>query len=39
MNIGKSKAIAFERREAEVVDISTPYRVRKVGRCEVLLGE
>ena len=37
MNAGKSKLMVFERREAKLVDFSTPYRVSvpAVGRCEV----
>ena len=32
--------VVFERREVEVVDFNTPYRVSlsAVGRCEVVLG-
>ena len=39
VNAGKSKV--FERREVEVVDFHTPYRVNvpTVGRCEVVVGE
>ncbi len=40
VNAGKSKVILFERREVEVVDCITAYRVRlpAVARCGVMLG-
>ena len=40
VNPRKSKMMVFERREVEVVDFNTPYRVSvlAVGRCEVVLG-
>ena len=40
VNAGKSKVMLFERREVEVVDFNTPYRVSVpvVERCEVPLG-
>ena len=39
MNAGKSKVMVFERREVEMVDFHTSYRVSvpAVGRCEVVL--
>ncbi len=39
-NAGKSKVMVFERREVEVVDFNTAYRVRlpAVARCRVMLG-
>ena len=39
LNVGKSKVMVFERREAEVVPFSIPYRMSMsvVRRCEVLL--
>ena len=41
MNAGKSKVMVFERKEVEVVNLNTPYRVNlpAVGRCEIVLGE
>ena len=41
VNARKNKLMVFERREVEVVDLSTIYRVSvpAVGRCEVVLGE
>ena len=40
MNAGKSKVMAFERREAEVFNFNTRYKMSMptVGRCELLLG-
>ncbi len=40
VNVGKSKVMAFERKEVHVVGFSNPYRVSVpvVGRCEVDLG-
>ncbi len=40
VNAGKSKMIVFERREEEVVNFNTAYRVRlpTVARCRVMLG-
>ncbi len=40
VNVGKSKVMVVERREVEVVDFNTPYRVRlpAVARCRVMLG-
>ncbi len=40
LNAGKSKLMVFERREVEVVDFHTAYRVRlpAVARCRVMLG-
>ncbi len=41
MNVGNSKVMVFERKEVEVCDFNTYYRVNVpvVGRCEVVLGE
>ena len=41
VNAGKRKLTVFERREVEMVDFNTLYRmnVPAVGRCEVVLGE
>ena len=45
MNAGgggvRNMTVVFERREGEVVDFDTPYRVNvpAVGNCEVLIGE
>ncbi len=40
MNAGKSKVMAFERREVEVVDFRNPYRVSVLAdeRCEIVMG-
>ncbi len=40
MNAGKNKAMVFERREEEVIDFNTAYRVRlpPVARCRIMLG-
>ncbi len=40
VNAGKSKVMVFERREEEVVDFNTAYRVRlpAVARCRIMLG-
>ncbi len=40
VNAGNSKVMVFERREVEVVDFNTAYRVMlpAVARCSVLLG-
>ncbi len=40
MNTGKSKMMVFERREEEVVDFHTAYRIRlpAVARCRIMLG-
>ncbi len=40
VNTGKSKVMVFERREEEVVDINTAYRVRlpAIARCRIMLG-
>ncbi len=40
VNAGKSKVMVFGRREVEVVDFNTAYRVRlpAVARCRVMLG-
>ncbi len=40
VNAGKSKVMVFERREEEVIDFNTAYRVRlpAVARCRILLG-
>ncbi len=40
MNAEKSKVMVFERREVEVVEFNTAYRVRlpAVARCIVMLG-
>ena len=35
VNGGKSKVMIFKRREVEVVDFNTPYRVSVLERCEV----
>ena len=41
VNVKKSRVMLFERREVEVVDFNTPYRVSvpAVGRCEIVPGE
>ena len=41
MKAQKSKVMFFKRREVEVIDFNTPYKVSvpAVGKCEVLLGE
>ncbi len=40
VNAGKSKVLVFERREKEVLDFNTAYRIRLpvVTRCRVMLG-
>ncbi len=40
VNAGKSKVMVFERREEEVIDFNTAYRVRlpAVARCRIMLG-
>ncbi len=40
VNTGKSKVMVFERREEEVIDYNTFYRVRlpAVARCRIMLG-
>ena len=40
VNAVKSEAMVFERRELEVVDFNSPYRVSvlAVGRCKIVLG-
>ncbi len=40
VNAGKSKVMVFERREEEVIDFNTVYRVRMpaVARCRISLG-
>ncbi len=40
VNAGKSKVMVFERREEEVIDFNTAYRVRlpAVTRCRIILG-
>ncbi len=40
MNAGKSKVMMFEKREEEVIDFSTAYRVRlpPIVRCRIILG-
>ena len=40
VNAEKSKVMVFERREVQVVDFNTPYKVSvsAVRRCEVVLG-
>ncbi len=41
VKVGKSKVTVFERKEGEVDDFSTPYRVSVpvAGRCQIDLGE
>ncbi len=40
VNAGKSKVMVFERREEEVINFNTAYRVRlpAVGSCKMMLG-
>ncbi len=40
VNAGKSKVMVFERREEEVIDFNTAYRVRlpTVAKCRIMLG-
>ncbi len=40
VNAGKIKVVVFERREEEVIDFNTDFRVRfsSVGRCRIMLG-
>ena len=40
MNAGKSNVMVFERREVEVVDFDTPYRVNVPvdESCEIVMG-
>ncbi len=40
VNTGKSKVMVFERREEEVIDFNTAYRVRlpAVAGCRIMLG-
>ncbi len=40
VNAGKSKVMVLERREEDVVDFNTAYRVRlpAVARCRIMLG-
>ncbi len=40
LNTGKSKVMVFERREEEVIDLNTAYRVRlpAVAKCKIMLG-
>ncbi len=40
VNTGKSKVMVFERREKEVIDFNTAYRVRlpAVAGCRIMLG-
>ncbi len=40
VNAGKSEVMVFERREEEVIDFNTTYRVRlpAVARCWIMLG-
>ncbi len=40
VNTGKSKVMVFERREEEVINFNTAYRVKlpAVGSCRIMLG-
>ncbi len=40
VNAGKSKVMVFERRQEEVIDFNTAYRVRRpaLASCRIMLG-